>query len=89
VVLRQRLTVPYQPGLEITLEFSGLRRGDIVKIITNTKTEEVICDADIRKVTYVRQIENALFYRVEVHRVYTDGMTCAPVMVSNPVYIGY
>jgi hypothetical protein len=82
-------TVPYQPGLEITLEFSGLRRGDIVKIITNTKTEEVICDADIRKVTYVRQIENALFYRVEVHRIYTDGMTCAPVMVSNPVYIGY
>ena len=82
-------TVEYQPGLEINMEFMRLRKGDLIKIITDKNVEEITCAANIKKITYVRQIEDAIFYRTEVHRSYTRGFAYVPVMISNPVYLGY
>lgn len=80
-------TAEYRPGLTIAFEFSGLCRGDIIKIITDKNQEEISCDPEDGKAVFERRITNAAFYRTEVHRSYADGFPQVPVMISNPVYV--
>lgn len=85
-------TVEYRPGLKIVFEFSMLRKGDIIKIITDKDEEEIICDISSGKETYERQVRDVIFYRTEVYRSYDPGFPsipalCIPMMISNPIYI--
>jgi hypothetical protein len=80
-------TAEYKPGLKIVFEFSKLRRGDIVKIISDKQVEEILCNSDMKKFTHEEFAGDVMFYRVEVHRRYAEGFPSIPVLISNPVYI--
>jgi len=79
--------VEYKPNLKISFTFSRLRKGDIIKIISNNREESITCSSDKQQVVVERSVGNAMFYRAEVHRRYEEGFPCMPVMISNPVYI--
>ncbi len=74
------------PVLDIKVK--DIKKGDNLKVITKNgvvyektseQREDIIWDTPVNT--------DAMFYRVEVTRIYAQGMPALPVLISNPVYV--
>ncbi|SFQ48930.1 CehA/McbA family metallohydrolase [Caldicoprobacter faecalis] len=80
-------TVEYRSGIKINFVFAKLHKDDIIKIITNKSVEEITCDADVKEMVVEKELDNVMFYRVEIYRHYINDFPSLPVLISNPLYV--
>jgi Predicted metal-dependent phosphoesterases (PHP family) len=80
-------TIPFEDGLKISFEFSCLNAGDIIKIYSSAGMEKEISVQYSGNMGIEKEMENKLFYRMEVYRKllpYLPPMLC---LITNPIYI--
>lgn len=73
-------------GTEVSLHLWNLRAKDRILLITEKKTEELICPGDVTELNYKRTPANTKFFRVELYRSPYPGAAEEIAMISNPIY---
>ena len=79
-------TVPWPATQELEINASGLRAGDVVRVVTaqdSTPILEAPSAGDLRA-TY--RMDAPGFARIEILRAFLPGLPMLPALVSNPVY---
>jgi len=74
---------------ELELRFFDLCGGDVIKLITDSDEEIIICEhkgQDVLEMLLHRKFINSSFCRFEIYRSYEKGLPQMLAMLSNPVY---
>lgn len=72
-------------GSEVRIRFYGLKPGDVLYLIGNSKKEEVICSG--QTIELVRTLSEQGYYRAEIRRKLRTEDIQIPVLIANPFYI--
>jgi histidinol phosphatase-like PHP family hydrolase len=73
-------------GSELTIRFWNLKTDDLIRIITDQGTEEIICGEGAREMDFKRKYNEAKFCRFEIMRNLTPEFERMMVLISNPIY---
>ena len=79
-------TIPWSPGLEVSIEVNKLQRGDVVRVVTQTDSTDILQAPDDGDVTLSVPVTEPGFIRVEVHRIFLPGVPPLPALISNPIF---
>ena len=79
-------TVVWSPGLEISIKVRKLLRGDVVRVVSQTKSEDIFQSPNDGDVTLSLPVVEPGFIRVEIHRVFLPGVPPLPALISNPIF---
>ena len=79
-------TVPWSPGLEVSIKVSKLQRGDVVRVVTQTDSVDLFQAPDDGDVALSMPVSGPGFVRVEIHRVFLPGVPPLPALISNPIF---
>lgn len=75
-----------ETGAEVEAMFTGLRCGDVLRVITDRSVEEYVCPPNGKAMTVNFKHSEEKFVRFEVSRYLSKGMPVVRVLVSNPIY---
>lgn len=70
----------------VTLKATGLLTGDVVRVVTNSRSDVVFQAPSDGDVTLAYALEAPGFARVEVLRAFLPGLPMLPALLSNPIY---
>ena len=73
-------------GSVTTIRFWNLKANDLLCIITDHETEEIICGEGIREMELKREFNDAKFCRFEIMRNLAPEIGPIKVLISNPIY---
>jgi hypothetical protein len=73
-------------GSETTIRFWNLKTNDLLYIITDHETEEIICGEGTREMELKRKFNDAKFCRFEIVRSLAPEIGPIKVLISNPIY---
>ncbi len=77
------------PGSELHAGFRNLKGCDIIRLITDCGTEDIVCENGIQEWEISRRYEKHAFCRFEIWRKLTPELPPMPVLLSNPIYFGF
>ena len=70
----------------VNLQIAGLQTGDVVRVVTNSKSDVLFTAPSAGKVELTYKIENTGFARAEVLRSFLPGVPMLPALITNPIY---
>lgn len=73
-------------GSDLNVHFWGLNQLDIICLITNQGTEEIICGEGVSKLALKRRFEQVKFCRFEIIRRLAPDLPPLKILLSNPIY---
>lgn len=73
-------------GEAVKVVFSDLLKGDVIRFITNTHTEEWICEDGFKQAEREYSGGDYIFARFEIYRPYSPYGMNFPILISNPIY---
>jgi hypothetical protein len=73
-------------GSEVKLRLWNLKGKDIICLITDQGTEEIICEDGVYEIELTRRYEQARFCRIEVIRRLVPDLPQMKILFSNPIY---
>jgi hypothetical protein len=79
-------TLSWSPGLEVSIKVDKLQRGDVVRVVSQTKSEDFFQAPNDGDVALSVPVVEPGFIRVEVHRVFLPGVPPLPALISNPIF---
>jgi hypothetical protein len=79
-------TVPWSPGLEVSIKVDKLQRGDVVRVVTQADSTDLFQAPDDGDVTLSTPVSGPGFVRVELHRIFLPGVPPLPALISNPIF---
>ncbi|MDF2908381.1 MAG: hypothetical protein K0R34_3702 [Herbinix sp.] len=71
---------------ETTIRFYNLKTNDMLCIITDRETEEIICGEGVREIELKRKFNDAKYCRFEIVRSPAPEIGPIKVLISNPIY---
>jgi hypothetical protein len=71
---------------EVEIIVDGLQAGDILRIISNKDSRDILEAKTDGKVTLHQAVTEPGFSRVEILRAFLPGLPMLPALVSNPIY---
>ena len=79
--------VAYEPGLSVIFNYTSVKTGDIIKILSSSGLEKEITSATSGNLTVEIKAEQKKFYRTELYRNLLPGFPPMLCMISNPIYL--
>ncbi len=73
-------------GSEARIRFWNLKKGDLLRLITDQDVEEIECGEGIREIEFKREFHGAAFCRFEVVRNIDPELGQMKALISNPIY---
>jgi hypothetical protein len=70
----------------VHLQVAGLKTGDIVRVVTNSKSDILFNAPSEGKVELTYKVDEAGFARAEVLRSFLPGVPMLPALITNPIY---
>ena len=70
----------------IKLQVSRLQTGDVVRVITNSKSDVLFTATSDGEVDLTYKVEVTSFARAEVLRSFLPGVPMLPALITNPIY---
>lgn len=80
--------IPFREGLDVSFQFSSLKKGDIIKIYSSSGIEREFTALE-EDVSFDIQAKNRLFYRVEVYRQSLPSLPPILCLITNPIYFSF
>jgi hypothetical protein len=79
-------TVHWPDNKEVEIKVNGLNKGDILKVITNKDSRDILEARTDGNVSIKQPVLEPGFVRVEILRAFLPGLPMLPALVSNPIY---
>jgi len=79
-------SVPFPQVREMQITASGLRPGDVVRVVTAGGSTPILETKTAGKLQRTFKMEAAGFARVEILRAFVPGLPLLPALLSNPIY---
>jgi len=70
----------------VNLQVAGLATGDVVRVVTNSKSDVLFTAPSDGKVDLTYKVEGIGFVRAEVLRSFLPGVPMLPALITNPIY---
>ena len=79
-------TVKWPDVKEIEIKMDGLKSGDILRVVTQKDSQDILEAKTDGKVTLQHLMDSPGFVRVELLRSFLPGLPMLPALISNPIY---
>jgi hypothetical protein len=79
-------TVKWSDVKEVEIKLNGLKSGDVLRIVTQKSSQDLLEAKTEGKVTVHHLMEGPGFLRVELLRSFLPGLPMLPALISNPIY---
>lgn len=71
---------------EIQIHVSGLRKGDVLQIVTAQDNTPLLKSESDGRFDGIYKMNEAGFARIEILREFIPGVPLLPALISNPIY---
>jgi hypothetical protein len=79
-------SVPWEPGQEIDITATALKKGDILRIISKQGSKDVFQAPEDGEAILTYPVTEPGFIRLEIHRTFLPGLPPLPALIANPIY---
>jgi hypothetical protein len=79
-------SMPWEPGQEVDIKATALKKGDILRIISKQGSKDVFQAPEDGEIALTYPVTKPGFIRLEIHRTFIPGLPPLPALIANPIY---
>jgi hypothetical protein len=79
-------SLPWRPGLQLSLRLEGLREGDEVRMLGKSNSQTLFKAEKSGTLELETPVLETGFLRLELWRTLYAGLPALPLLISNPIW---